>query len=273
MYRPETQGGTQRVMSPQEALNNEISILTNHDLIKNVLKSVGIKNLYPEMLEDGATESDRMLNVAVIKFGKKLSATPIKESNIIEVSFKNEQPAIAAQALNTLIEQFKDKHADVYSDPKSSFLEEQTGNFSDKLKQSEDNLQAFKQRHQVYSLDEQRSALLNQRIILDTTLRTTQTQIQEVEQKIAFTKSPGWNSEAILASKTQLRTLQQKERELLERYTPNSRMAQSIRKEMQAVEESIVGPLEDARKIELSKLEAELGVLREKLMAARQVGR
>jgi len=273
MYRPETQGGTQRVMSPQEALNNEISILTNHDLIKNVLKSVGIKNLYPEMLEDGATESDRMLNVAVIKFGKKLSATPIKESNIIEVSFKNEQPAIAAQALNTLIEQFKDKHADVYSDPKSSFLEEQTGNFSDKLKQSEDKLQAFKQRHQVYSLDEQRSALLNQRIILDTTLRTTQTQIQEVEQKIAFTKSPGWNSEAILASKTQLRTLQQKERELLERYTPNSRMAQSIRKEMQAVEESIVGPLEDARKIELSKLEGELGALKVKADGLRrQVG-
>jgi uncharacterized protein involved in exopolysaccharide biosynthesis len=274
MYRSETQANrTERVMGQQEALNNEISILTNHGLIKNVVASVGVKNLYPDFLKDGATESDRILNVAVMKFTQNLSALPIKESNIIEVSFKNERPAIAAKALNTLVEKFKDKHADVYSDPKSSFLEEQTGNFSEKLKQIEDKLQSFKQTHQVYSLDEQRSALLNQRVVLDTTFRTTQTQIQEVEQKIAFTKSPGWNSEAILASKTQLRTLQQKERELLERYTPNSRMVQSIRKEMQAVEESIVGPLEDARKIELSKLEGELGALKVKADGLRrQIG-
>jgi uncharacterized protein involved in exopolysaccharide biosynthesis len=116
----------------------------------------------------------------------------------------------------------------------------------------------------VYSLDEQRSALLQQRISLDTTLRTTQTQLREIEQRIAFVKSPGWNSDAILASKAQLRALQQKERELLERYTPNSRMVQSLRKEIQAVEESIAGPLEDARRIELSKLEGERGALQAK---------
>jgi len=141
------------------------------------------------------------------------------------------------------------------------------------LKHTENKLQAFKQQHQVYSLDEQRSALLQQRVVLDTTFRTTLTQIQEVEQKIAFVKSPGWNSEAILASRTQLRTLQQKERELLERYTPTSRMVQSLRKEIQAVEESIVGPLEDARKIELSKLEGELGALKVKAEGLRrQIG-
>ncbi len=274
MYRSETQPGrSERVMGQQEALNNEITILTNHDLIKNVVASVGIKNLYPELLKDGAKENDRMLNVAVMLFGQKLSALPIKDSNIIEISVKKEKPAMAAKALNALVEQFKDKHYDVYSDPKSSFLEEQTGNFSEKLKQVEDKLQSFKQTHQVYSLDEQRSALLQQRITLDTTLKTTQTQIQEVEQKIVFVKSPGWSSEAILASKAQLRTLQQKERDLLERYTENSRLVQSIRKEMQAVEESIVGPLEDARKIELSKLEGDLGTLKVKADGLRrQIG-
>jgi uncharacterized protein involved in exopolysaccharide biosynthesis len=274
MYRSETQPNkAERVMGTNEALNNVIKILTNHDLIKNVVATVEIKNLYPEWLQDGAKETDRMLNRAVMAVGIYLTATPIKDSNIVEVSFKHENPTIASKVLNTLVEKFKDKHAEVYSDPKSSFLEEQTGNFNEKLKQAEDKLQAFKQQHQVYSLDEQRSGILNQRIILDTTFRTTQTQIQEVEQKIAFTKSPGWNSEAILASKAQLRTLQQKERELLERYTPNSRMVQGIRKEMQAVEESIVGPLEDARKIELSKLEGELGALKVKADGLRkQIG-
>ena len=274
MYRSETQPNrTERVMGAEEALNNEIKILTNHDLIKNVIASLGIKSLYPEWLEDGAKETDRMLNTAVMKFGQDLTASSVKESNIIEVIFKHEKPAVAARALNTLIEQFKDKHAEVYSDPKSSFLEEQTSTFSEKLKQAENKLQAFKQQHQVYSLDEQRSALLSQRITLDTTLRTTQTQIQEVEQKIAFAKSPRWNTEAFLDSQNKIRALQQKERELLERYTPNSRTVQSIRREMQAVEESSVGPLEDARGLQLSKLEGELDALKAKANGlSRQIG-
>ena len=133
------------MMNAEEALNNEIKILTNQDLIKNVVASVGIQNLYPEMVKDGSPASNRMLEIAAMKFGQNLSAKAIKDSNIIEVSFKHEKPAIAAQALNALVEQFKDKHIDVYSDPKSSFLEEQSGDFGEKLKQVEDKLQAFKQ--------------------------------------------------------------------------------------------------------------------------------
>ena len=73
--------------------------------------------------------------------------------------------------------------------------------------------------------------------------------------------------------RTRLRTTQQKERELLERYTENSRIVQNIRKEMQAVEESVIGPLEDARRIELSKLEGELGALKVKADGlSRQIG-
>jgi len=274
MYRSETQPGrTERIMGTAEALNNEIKILTNHDLIKNVIASIGIKTLYPEWLKDGGKESDRMLNAAVMAFGSSLTAKPIKDSNIIEVTFKHEKPAVAAKALNTLIEKFKDKHVDVYSDPKSSFLEEQTSTFSEKLKQAEDKLQAFKQQHQVYALDEQRSALLSQRTALDTTLRTTQTQIQEVEEKIAFVKSPKWNTDAYLEAQNQIRKLQQKERELLERYTPTSRTVQSIRREIQVMEETALGPLEDARGLQLSKLEGDLRALKAKADGLRrQIG-
>jgi len=264
LYRPEIQGGTQRGMTQEEALNNEIKILTNKDLIKNVINTVGVGKLYPKMIKEGSTIEKWTIDAAALTFEARLIALPIKNSNIIEVTFKHDDPVMAARTLNTLVEQFKDKHIDIYSDPKSPFLEEQTAAFSDKLKEAEDRLQSFKQKNQVYSLDEQRSALLQQRISLDTTLRTTQTQLREIEQRISFVKSPGWNTDAILASKAQLRALQQKERELLERYTPNSRMVQSLRKEMQAVEESIAGPLEDARRIELSKLEGERGALQAK---------
>lgn len=274
MYRPETkEGRTERVMGVEEALNNEMKILTNQDLIKNVIATIGVGNLYPDMVKDGSPANNTKLEIAAMIFTGDLSAVPIHKSNIIEVSFKHKEPAIAAQALNTLVEQFKDKHIDVYSDPKSPFLEEQTSTFSEKMKQVENQLQSFKQRNQVYSLDEQRSALLQQRTALDIVLKTTQTQIREVEQKIAFVKSSRWNTEAILETRARLRTAQQKERELMERYTENSRIVQNIRREIQALEESVAGPLEDARRIELSKLEGELGALKAKADGLlRQVG-
>ena len=71
MYRSETQPGrSERVVGASEALNNVINILTNHDLIKNVVAVVGVKNLYPEWLEGGAKETDRMLNRAVMAIGQ-----------------------------------------------------------------------------------------------------------------------------------------------------------------------------------------------------------
>ena len=279
MYRPGTkEGGTQLLMSQEEALTNEIKILQNKDLIKSVIASIGVQNIYPDpkkpkhdtagndkkMPKDSAADNERMLDVTAIRFEGNLMATAVAKSNIVEVSFKHEDPVMAAKALNILIEKYKDKHIDVYRDPKSTFLEEQASAFSDKLRQVEDKLQSFKQQNQVYSLDEQRSAFLQQRIALDTALKTTHTQIREIEEKIAFVKSSRWSTIAIMDTKSQLRKLQQKEQELLQRYTENSRVVQGIRKEIQAMEGSVVGPLEDARAIELSRLQGDLNALKAK---------
>lgn len=264
MYRPETPGGAQRGMSQEEAMNNEIKILTNSDLIKTVVTTVGIENLFPDWPKNPEPPDSRLIDVAIANFGKNLSARPVFKSNVIEVSFQHQNPEMAAHVVNTLIEHFKDKHIEVYSDPKSSFLEEQTGGYSERLQQAENKLQSYKQRNQVYSLDEQRNSLWQQRIGLDTNLKATQTQIREVEQRIALVKSPRWQSEGTPEARARLAALQIKERELLERYTENSRMVQGVRSEMQAVKDSDKKLLEGARRIELEKLEGELAVLQAK---------
>ena len=57
MYRSETlSGGSERGMNQEEALNNEIKILTNHDLIKNVVPPLVFRNLYPELIKDGSPQ-------------------------------------------------------------------------------------------------------------------------------------------------------------------------------------------------------------------------
>jgi uncharacterized protein involved in exopolysaccharide biosynthesis len=90
---------------------------------------------------------------------------------------------------------------------------------------------------------------------------------------MAIVRGHNWQPEGTPESRTRLAALQIKERELLEKYTENSRMVQSVRNEMNAVRESDKKLMEEARRIELSKLQGELAVLQAKADGLRrQVG-
>ena len=103
---------------------------------------------------------------------------------MIEVSFRHEDPQVAANVVNLLVELFREKHLKVFSDPQSSFLEKQLQIYRTKLGTSEQSMQSFKQKNQVYSLDEQRSLLLKQRTELDSTLKNTDHRIDELREKL-----------------------------------------------------------------------------------------
>jgi uncharacterized protein involved in exopolysaccharide biosynthesis len=250
LYRPEV-GDKGPVISlgqpnQEEILNSEIEILTNRDLMGKVITIVGVEKLYPDLIgetyRDGVTPKD----VAIIQFGKKLSVEGVKKSNVINVRFQHKDPHLAAQVVNLLLDSFKEKHLQVYSDPKSSFLEEQLGEYRQKLKTSEDTLQNFKQTQGVYSLDEQRNLMLRQRTGLDTTYKETQNRIKELQEKSLSLKAQTRtlaedgntfaNSEQgkiLTDAKAKLLDLQLKEQELLVKYKEESPPVKDVRKQIQ----------------------------------------
>ena len=61
---------------------------------------------------------------AVTGFQKKLTVEGIKKSSVIEVSFRTRTPELAAQAVNLLVDFFKEKHLAVHSGTQSTFLEQ-----------------------------------------------------------------------------------------------------------------------------------------------------
>jgi len=99
---------------------------------------------------------------------EKLTVAGVKKSNVIEVSFQHRDPKVAARFVNLLVELYKDMHLEIFSDPQSSFIDNQVAQFEQKLKQSESQMEAFKQSNRVFSLEEQRTLLLQQRNELDT---------------------------------------------------------------------------------------------------------
>ena len=238
-------------LSQEEIANSEIQILTSRDSIEKVISALKLENVYPKLREETSPKSSPM-DSAIALFSKNLSAEAIRRSNVIKVTFRHEDPRIAATAVDMLVEQFKEKHLQVFSDPKSSFLDKQRADYEQKLKDSGKELQNFKQKSGVFALEEQRTLLLKQRVDLDSALKTSEHTIQELikrilslkgqiknitENKIYYTQSE--RDQILTESKKKLLELQLAEQELLKKYTEDNRLVKQMRKEIQIVSEFV----------------------------------
>jgi uncharacterized protein involved in exopolysaccharide biosynthesis len=247
-------------VSPETIMRGELSILTSRDLLIKVINVLKPETIYPDLARS-APGTIKPTDEALARMEADLSVVVQRGSSLIEITFSHMDPNIAAQVVNTLVELFKEKHLEVFSATSTGFLENQRTAFEEKLKSAEGGLITFKQKSGVFSYDEQKSALLQQRTVVDTNLQATLIQIKEAEEKIVFVKSPRWSVEGAPELRTVLSTLQQRERESLEKYTENSRVIQNIRKEIEAAKEGLRRNIDDLRRIELSRVEGELSVL------------
>ena len=282
-------------LSQEEVANSEIQILTNRDLIEKVITTLKLENVYPDLLKKPEKGTNPM-EAAIRRFGKDLDAQPIKKSNVLQVTFQHSDPRIAASAVNLLVENFKEKHLQVFSDPKSGFLDMQRAAYEQKLKESEVTLAAFKQKSGVFSLEEQRTLLLKQRIDLDSALKTSQNMIEELHRRIATLKQQiqaindtktyytHTERDAILVqAQAKLLELQLNEQELLKKYTQDNRLVVKARKEIQLTNDFIKKQETDINKtvktgnlvyqdaeMQLIKAETELNAQKGKSAALKQ---
>jgi polysaccharide biosynthesis protein PslE len=245
VYRPEFgepvyTGSRYRLV---EVVNAEIQILNSRDLKMEVINTIGLENIYPTLLTE-----DKPLEMAVQTFSKKLAIKSIIDSNVIQLAFTHQDPVITAKALNLLIEEYNQKHLDIYGNSALPFLEEQLRITEEQLKTAENELENYRQRYGVYDIDKQTELLLSQRSDLERTLNTVENEIKELEQKdivlhaqmdaipknvpmYTETKTDDINSE----SRARLLELQMEEQKLLGKYTENSRLVQNIRDEINSV--------------------------------------
>lgn len=250
LSRPEV-GDKQPVMAlNQEAvINSEIQILTNRDLLRKVIETITPEILYPEISNTNSSRSTP-LELSLEQFEKNLTVEGVKKSSVIEVTFRHKNPQLAARAVNFLVEHYREKHLQVFSDPQSSFLESQLGSYAQKLNETESSLENFKQSNRVYSLAEQRTLLLQQRSALDTNLKGTENSISELQKKIVELKQQlqtiGENDgsytqterdKIIVEGKAKLLALQLQEQDLRKKYTEDNRLVVNARKDIALVKD------------------------------------
>ena len=264
-------------LNQEEVINSEIQILTSRDLTEKVITTLKVESIYPDLVEN-PSKMMTPLQAAVLQFEKRLSVEGIKKSNVIEISFQHKDPLVAAKAVNLLVEFLKEKHLQVYSDPKSSFLEQQLSTYEQRLKESQNQLEAFKQKYQVFSLEEQRTLLLKQRTDLDTVFKIAQNQVGELQNKLSSLKNqmrtvskdvPLYTETERYKitddAKAQLLGLQLKEQELLHKYNEDTPLVINVRKEIKIVrnfikeqEEDLKGKVRTGQNIVYQDIEREI---------------
>ena len=222
----------------EEELNSEVELLSDEDLLKQVVKMAGL-------IPADTPDSERAAEIehAVRKLSRRLDVEALKKTNLIQVSYKDTDPERAARVLAALSALYVQRHMNLQRPSgEIQFFEQQTAESEKRLRQSEAELVHFTRARGVVSAALERDIALQKLGEADAAYRQIDQDRVETERRIAslgeqLKSFPSrsvtlkrWadNPEALEKMKTHLLELRLKRTELLTRFEPSYRLVQEV---------------------------------------------
>jgi len=232
---------------------------------KQILQSIG---MLPALSEQEALEA------AIARLAQRLWVEPSTESQIVRIIYRDADPVMASQVVNTATEEYRRQHLAInLNQAESSFYAEQIQQVENELKTLQDQLVAFKSTEGILSFSEQSTALLRKLQTFDVARTTVQKEIISKRSKVEKVTDLQQRQPELLiplpeiAQDIQIQDLENKlvnlryqMRTLQQRYTPESRQAGTVRKELEELTLQLreqVKLLLEREATELRKMEAE----------------
>lgn len=180
-----TSSGVASNLVTEAQINSEIELLMSRDLLEQVVKStfVNRKTLSEQAL---AELTPSQLEQSVHQLESKLSATPIKKSNIIEISYTAESPEAAAEVLERLAHLYMEKHLKLHSPPGAyEFFQKQAADYETQLLDAEGEMTNFRRNMDVVILDQQKELNLRKMADLKSDVLESSVSLNETTERIA----------------------------------------------------------------------------------------
>jgi uncharacterized protein involved in exopolysaccharide biosynthesis len=253
----------------EEDLNSEVELLTSTYLIKQAIASLTPPSSYGGPGAQFHDAFDLTLDLPAIGYHmlhgtptltasdqwalaleRHISSSPIKRSNIIEVSFRGHDPVWCKNFLARLLNEYLDYHGHISHDPQAEkFFKQQADMLKSQLYASEDKLRAFQLQNGITDLSAQKQALVNRLSDLEGQYQHTSTdlafagqqvttlqgQLQDTPERVAKETRSVQNL-ALQQLKPQIMQLKAERAELLARYQPTSQRIQEIDAKLAASE-------------------------------------
>ena len=191
-YRPEA-GTPQSVSSALDAdqiMKAEVQILSSDDLHEAALRQVGLDRVYPGFADPPGPLSRLVAAIAGLpraameaaglpvaalrdidpvalavarRFDNDLVVEAVKDANVLNVTFRNRDAAVAAEVVNTLDALYLERRHALYGDVQSATVQAQVRGLAEALQQADAALADFKASHDIDSFGLQRDLLLHRR--------------------------------------------------------------------------------------------------------------
>lgn len=223
-YEPHLDGAGRNVALPtttmQEAIESEVQILNSRDLLRRVIDEVTLKRLYPQLAKDArpsgvAAEFYALLRHSIpvawlMKLAREpkhassaeqtaferaskalsedLAVTPVKMSNVIDISLRNRNRTVALQGLGRVLSTFERLHVQAFRQQRSWLLSEQITKNLAQLHKLEAQRAAYQSQSRLFSVPEQRTTLIRERAQDSHDLQDAEIQQSGLRAQIGFLK-------------------------------------------------------------------------------------
>ncbi len=239
-----------------EQIARSIELLTGHHLAERVVQTIGPQILYPKLREESTRlwsgflsratlDEQQLFELAVERLMYNVGVEAAGKSSLVNLSFRHENPEMAAKVTNLLANLYVDRHLGVLKNPKTdAFFQEQFQNLKQKLRESERNLEGFKRRYSIVtSVEDEQELALKQELSLRSVLNDTRSQQAEVLSRIAQLRQQLANTAQNPGTTTILRdkltTLELQENEMALRYKAENPTLRALREEIRLVREKV----------------------------------
>ncbi len=254
-YAPRSDTGEAIVSAPGfsqgDIVKSEVEILLSSAVLESAIDATGLDRLYPALAKQA--DQKRAKALAIAQLGQDLGVVPVKDSNIIAVSLKNRDAAVARDTVNNVVAAYLVKRTAIFADPRSGILEEQFADTKARLEDVTNQINQLKQENNITDITQERSLLLQQRASLSTALQQVVAQLPELQNRLASLKKSdaSTKSEVELYAETgrpqatdvanqELTKLQIAEADLSKQFGPNHPKVKQIREQIRDVQK-IVG--------------------------------
>lgn len=288
------------LLNPKEEVNSEVEIIRSRPVLERTVKALkldaprdipdeGFWGLVRQTLRTGPRLVKSLLlqagvlqqptereafEAAVRRLGKLLQVAPSSDSQIVWISYRDSDPVMASQVVNTVTEEYRRQHLAInLNQSESSFYAEQGTQVEGELTALQAQLVAFKSKEGILSFSEQSTALLRKLQTLDVARTNIQKEIISKRSKVERIRELQRSQPDLLiplpeiAQDVQIQDLENKLvnlryqiQTLRQRYTAESRQAVTARQQLVDLTVQIrqqVNQYLEREIAELRKMEAE----------------
>ena len=183
------------LFSSSAGLQDEIEILKSRTNIMSVIEKLDlVHKLIDEKdletaLNEGRSMDDMKISLYSTIVDELLVISPVKDSNIIEVKFSCEDPKLASEVVNEIVQNymnFSETIAKRQITLRKQFIDEQLPAVELDLKKAEEALTKFKEETNIYDAGTQAKSILNLMTTMSSKLEEAKIQVDMSEKTLEF---------------------------------------------------------------------------------------